>query len=161
MAKAPEFSVSKLAELTGKAPRTITAKLKEHKVKYKVVGKAHMYNSKEALEAIYLDKDHGEDQLDPIQERAKVDNQRWRKIRVERKKLEKELVEARLIKYAFSNMVIGLRTRLLAIPVKVAGVVFGMDSREEIAEAITREIETAMTTIAVDQSFIEQILEDE
>ena len=68
----------------------------------------------------------------------------------ERIRLESVLIPADEVEREWSEMVLNMQSRLLAMPCRLAGVVVGMKSRREIQEVIADAVHEALLELSND-----------
>jgi phage terminase Nu1 subunit (DNA packaging protein) len=154
------LSYSQLVELTDQTHRTVKKRLDTAGISPVVVGargKAHLFDSSKALAAIYSfvdgrrirsKKKGASEHLDPHREKALLDKERRRKIELENAEKEKELLPATDCEKFWSDMVINIKTKLLAIPSKLAPVAADLDDPREVQTVAAVLIEEILTELA-------------
>jgi phage terminase Nu1 subunit (DNA packaging protein) len=156
-----ECSLNQLTQMTGMAYRTVKKKLMDAKLSpLRTEGRAMIYNCPDALDAIFNGGDNSK-KLDLNTEKAKLTIEQRKKVRVERLKLEKTLVNAGSIKSAVKNMALAFRSKMLSIPSGVASEVLGMETELDVQRRLTEEIEVALLEFVTDDAILDQIVEDE
>lgn len=156
-------SLNQLSKLTGSSYRTVKYKLEKSDVKpVKSKGRAMLFDPPTALNAIYTDVEAmGGTKYNLDNERAKLIRQQRKKVKVERLRLVKTLVDAKLIATSLKNMVFGFREKMLSIPTDLANTVLSCSTKPEVEKLIRTKIETALLELATDEDFLDSLVDDE
>lgn len=138
-------SIRQLAEETGFDRQTVTNRLRRAKLKPTKSGRAHLYDTREALPAIYCLVDDAS--LDLTAERARLAH--WQSIRAEldAKARQGELVPAKDVEATWCDLVGRARSKLLNLPSQLAPVVMAGRDRREIEETARRIVYEALTEL--------------
>jgi len=133
-------SVKYLCELLEKDPRTVKDRI-THLDIIKKEGPAFLYNSKEAIEAIYLGKRQSKEEVQNKlnEERARFEAARASKTELEYRKLNSELFDAQKVEQVWTDMVLAFRAKILAIPTKLAQAHHDKITKAEV-QAYTSEL---------------------
>lgn len=135
-------SINQLAVLTGFDRRTITRRLRP--LTPEIDGKAHLYESLDALPLLFGGARHDGELLDLSQERAHLAREQTRVTELKRRQLEGELIPADIVLDRWSQIAATVRQRLLAIPTKVAGLA-AHRSAGEVESIVKTEIYAVLT----------------
>jgi len=159
-------SINQLQDMTGSSYRYIKKKLMEQNLqplKVKGRGRAIVYKTPDALKAIYriTTKETEKGDLDLDTERAKHIRQQRKKVKVERLRLQRSLIEVKPIKMAMKNMVFGFKEKMLTIPTDVAGLMLACKTKLEVQQTLKEKIDTALNELVTDDNFIDSVASDE
>lgn len=110
-------SINELGKLTGKDRATVRKRLEELESEPGPHG-AQMYDSKQALEAIYLGG--GGDYQSAAKEKARLDHHRANREELLEKKMRGDLVEFDAVVRAVSEMIAAAKAKFMAMPARVA-----------------------------------------
>ncbi len=103
------------------------------------------YDTVAVINWVYQDNDDG---LDLQQEKAKLAKMQTEKAAIQIAEMKGELVDAEEVKESWITMITACRAKLLALPTKIAGDVFGVNTQAEIQAIIKREIYQALTELS-------------
>ena len=149
-----KVTISKLHEMTGKDRRTIKKRL-INLTPAEIKGRYTYYYISEALELIYSEPEESED-LDLTLERAKLTREQRLKTSLERKQLEGNLLDVQAVVIAFQKTTTAVRSKLLAIPTKMAQELINIKTPVEIQEILKKQIYELLNELSSKQ-FSEQI----
>lgn len=130
-------SVSRIAELTGYAPRTIKGRLS--KLTPIKEGRSHLYETKEALPAVYGAGD-GAPRLDASQEKAMLDRERRKGLELANGKLEGSLLPADEVAEVWAHQVSIAKSHFLALPSRIAPRLLRCSTLRDAEAALRDEI---------------------
>jgi phage terminase Nu1 subunit (DNA packaging protein) len=140
------FSISQLAEMSRKSTRTVSRRLEP--LIPEIQGKAHLYDSIEALPLIY-GHIHGDgERLDLSQERAALAREQTRVTRLKRQELEGQLIPADVVTERWQKVFMVVRSRLLQLPTTIAPQVVGLQTLPEIETAARDLVYRALEELA-------------
>ncbi len=150
MSEFRHLSISQLANLTGKDRRTVTKKLKDIDP-VEIKGKAKNYDPRMALPLIYevvsLDDDSNEEKLNYSDEKAKLARAQTLKTKLDSERIEiqiktmkKELLPIEVIETVWSKILGNFRSKVMALPKKLAPVHKTWKTVKEAEKAIKKEV---------------------
>lgn len=132
------LSINKLSVLTARDRRTITKRLATLKP-----NDSGEYLASEALRLIY-----NPDELDPTQERAKLDAARREMLEIQKAVAEGELVPIDKVKAGWENTASLVRSKLLNLPPRLAVAVTGSLTIQEAERAAKTLIYEALSELS-------------
>ena len=141
-----KVSYAQLTDLTGMAYRTIRKRFEAANIKPIGVaegpGGANLWDSSEALRAIYSPDVGGSEKLDGQQEKALLDKARREAQELKNEEARRNLAPCEVTGKIIADIAINVRTKALGIPSKIASVV-PADIRVDVVketEKLIREI---------------------
>lgn len=139
-------SIRQLTEETGFDRQTVTNRLKRAKLNPVKSGRSHLYDTREALPAIYCLVEDGN--LDLTAERARLAH--WQGVRAEldARQRQGELVPVKEVEATWCEMVGNARAKLLTLPSQLAPIALGATSHREVEEAARRIVYDALQSLA-------------
>jgi len=128
---------------TGLAPQTIKRRADDGKVQGHPQGREVLYETKDLLPALY-GQEGAQSHLDLARERAHLARAQRIKCELETDVLRKNLLPREQVVNEFGEAVTRYRAKMLALPVKAAAVVSGLDSVPEIESIIKNLVHEAL-----------------
>lgn len=137
-------SINRLAELTGRANKTIKGRLEP--LKPVKEGAAYLYESKEALPLIYDLQTAGD--LDITEERARLAHHQANKTALEEAVLKGDLIPAEEVLAQWERLVSGFRAKMLAMPTKTSHLLVNVQEFDEIESILKSHIYEALKELS-------------
>jgi hypothetical protein len=137
-------SITELHNLTGIDRRKITKKLANLPSQTGHKG-AKLFESSEALPLLYLDPEDAK--LDPNKERARLTHHQANIAFIEEQQRAGVLVERDEVVAEVSGAIANCRARLLTLPTKLATMIVGRDSVNEVREVLESGVYDALTEL--------------
>ncbi len=155
-----EVSLNQLEQMTGFTYRTIIKKLKEAGCNpLRREGRSYIYDCKSALKCILVGSKSDDSGLDINAEKARLIHEQWKKVRVERQRLESKLVDAQLLAEAFETLVFNFKDKMNSLPATLANRVYGSESKLEMELVAKDLVDSALNELYTDRSIIESVAE--
>ena len=154
MASVIEVTTVELAEYLGLSDRRIRQLEKEGIV---IKSQRGRYDLKGSVLGYINSLRQQEKKMDASLEKLKISKEatslqheqlKKRKTELQVRELEKKLHRAEDVEYFWNTMVIAVKSRLTAIPVKCAPILVGIEDRKEIQAILKREVTDALNEIA-------------
>lgn len=143
------MSINHLAEITGKARRTVKNRcvdLDQHKRGNR---RAIYYESSEALPRIYgADVDDGKPSDAQQREQARLNHHKANIEELKEAKIRGELVPIEAVERVAADMIGAARAQLLALPTKVAPMAIAAASARECEERLRVEVNAALSELS-------------
>ena len=139
-------STNRLSELTGMDVRTIKRRLAT--LQPAVQGRAHTYESRDALPLLYGQADSAA--FDLNQERARLAHHQANNEALREAQNRGELLPRGLVIQTWQGIVAAARARLLALPTKAAHQLLGARTLAEAEEVVRGHVYEALTELARD-----------
>lgn len=147
----PRESTSKIAEWTGMARPTVIKRLKEAGMKPQVEGKAHLWETREALPILYeAIAQTGE--YDLTAERARLAHHQANNESLKECQARGELIPAEQVQSRWAAMVMAMRAKLLALPGRLATKAMAATTLREVEDYVVDEIYLALDELAAHAS---------
>lgn len=129
------MGLNQLADLTGRAPKTIRKALDGLPPK-PGPNRSLLWDTKQALPLIYGLRPEGGDRLDPQQEKAQLDRERRLIAELERKQREGALLDKNDVAEEWAAVSEIAKSRWLAYPSRMAPEVAGLTSHRQIEDRL-------------------------
>lgn len=143
-----QVSLTDLGELVGKDGRTVKARLAEAGLEpIQRRGKAILYDSERALQAIYAPTRGGLEHLSPTDRLAHA---RWELAELDLATKRGELLDRAVVLATWGGMVASFRTRMLSIPSKVAPQVAIPGKVQMVEDTIAAAVHEALAEVSGD-----------
>jgi len=136
-----KVSFQDLTDLTGFTYRTVKKRLSN--LKPEKEGKSHIFNSEEALPLIYNKGKPDNEVLDLTKERARLAKEQADRLELQNAESRGQLIPADLVAKTWAKETIAFKTKMRAIPSKVALKVVASDDLFEVQEILTVAIKEA------------------
>ena len=153
-----EVSYNQLAELTGKQYRTLKKRLEKAGVyalhRAAGPGGAHIFDSSEALAAIYAAEFHhggivGDNEtLDLQQERARLAREQREMVALKRAERTGKLLPVADVNKAWTDHIINAKTKIMGIPSKVAPIAADLDDPRKIQAEVKKLTDEILNDLA-------------
>lgn len=143
------LSLNQLAQLTGIDRSVITRRLRGLAY-HEGPHKAKLYDSIEALPAIYGVTDDSSDALNPQREKALLDRERRQLTALERQRKAGELVSVDSVRADWLAIIAIARNRLLALPSRIAPDLAGVGDVRAIDDTLRAAIHEILEEMAGD-----------
>lgn len=137
-----KVSISQLSDLTGRDRRFIRSRLADLPSEQGEKG-AILYESRDALPALFSST-----RLDPGVERARLDAARANLAELALRQKEGELLLASEVESVWSGMILNVRSKLLALPTRLAPELVHIRDQSEIAARLKAVIHECLHEIA-------------
>lgn len=141
-----EASITQLAAMTGFSRKVCKERLEAAEVRFKVEGRSHVYNTKEALPVLY--EVNMPDKLDYQEERARLVYHQANKAELEEKQLNGELAPVSEFSNLLEVIFTAFRSKLLALPGRAALEVIALADIHEAEEVLRRYVYEALEEIS-------------
>lgn len=138
-------SVSRLADLTGRAKETVSKAVKAAGLTPIVRGKAHLYESREVIPLLFDALDA--EQLDLTKERARLAHHQANRTQLEEDALRGRLVPIEDVERNWSEMIAAARAKLLALPQRIAQIAIAGTTIRDIEQSCRDEIYGALSEL--------------
>lgn len=138
------LSISKIAELTGKARETVAKRVSE--LECSIEGKAKLYDTTKALPLIYGAEDNDNARL--ITQRARLTFHQANVEELREAELRGDLLNANEVKRVWAESIMSTRAKLLALPARLANKAIAATSVREIENFVRQEIHAALEELA-------------
>ncbi len=142
-----KVTCNQLTGWTGKAYRTIKGRLNDAGLEPERSGNKLLYDSAEALEAIFTTGTPDGDNLDLQQERAKLAKKQAEKAELQIAQMKGQLVDVDEVSEAWTKYISNCRAKLLSMPAKISAEVVGADLAAT-QNIIKREVYAALTELS-------------
>jgi phage terminase Nu1 subunit (DNA packaging protein) len=147
-------SKKELSVLLGKSERTLSEWQKQGLpvVKATAKGLANEYDTAQVINWLLSRYDPGSNQGSESgnfeEERTRLTKAQADKIELEVKVMQGKLLPAEEIESVWSDQVIRMRSKLLAMPVKLSVLLIGKDKQADIEQILRKEIHEALTELS-------------
>lgn len=137
-------SISRFAELTGKAPRTIKPLILA--LQPVIDGRSHLYETRDALPLIYGTDSDKTYVLE--EERARLAHHQANNEALKEAENRGDLIRSDDVRELLNNMIMATKAKLLALPHRMISQVIAAESTKEIEETLKSEVHVILKELA-------------
>ena len=142
-----DASINELANMTGRDRRTVARRLESLPSK-PGANRAKLYDTRAALQRIIAPTGADGEQLDPAQEKAALDRARRELVELDVQRRRRDLVEVEAVISAWSTQVQIAKSRMMALPARLAPDMVRATDQREAERHIRREINAVLEELA-------------
>ncbi len=139
-------NISRLADLTGRSRATVVKLLAP--LTPVIEGKAHLYETRDALPLIYEIDTGGAANFDLTAERARLAFHQANEKELQVKQLQGDLIPADAVLEEWQKMLSSMRSKLLSIPGKTAHLVIAAEKYQEAERILRVQIHEALMELS-------------